>query len=348
MTTRTEFIPVSPEKLSALPDGAIVVHADPDGYENIMAQTHDFFRKLYAKAQQEHTRCYVVGYPNGVDRIALKLEHTNLIFGDLKAGRVPALHLRPSYLCGFWYMDAYGVYARSSIGERSFRAHEIDTEAATYFFNAVSGSHISENKSKSTQPPVTGWIPSAKAVVFLQDGSPGITAEPYLATHEMIAHVAHSTDERIYVKCHPNASAADRLHARHVCSQFDHVEITEQSVHALIRASAYVVTQNSAAGFEALMQKKPVITCAPCDYHEATYVARDYAGVEHALNQGATLLKSFSYEAYFYWFMAHHMLEPQMDEFETRVWARIAALREAQDQLIHRKYADGSSRAVMR
>jgi len=99
--------------------------------------------------------------------------------------------------------------------------------------------------------------------------------------------------------------------------------ISEASVHDLIRVSDWIVTQNSAAGFEALLQKKKLITCARSDFHHASAVARSEAELRQILRDGAGRFDGFSYEKYLYWFLSENCLEPQRDDFAETVWSRL-------------------------
>ncbi len=69
-------------------------------------------------------------------------------------------------------------------------------------------------------------------------------------------------DDLVYVKLHPQQSKPMRRQIMAVCNDYPNVKISDAGVHDLSQASRVVVTQNSAAAFEALMQKKPVITRA--------------------------------------------------------------------------------------
>ncbi len=84
-----------------------------------------------------------------------------------------------------------------------------------------------------------------------------------------------------------------------------------------------MVTQNSAAAFEALMQKKPVITCARSDFWHATLTARNVGDLREALLHGSEAMANFAFEKYFYWLLSRNCLEPQQDDFAARAWARI-------------------------
>ena len=93
----------------------------------------------------------------------------------------------------------------------------------------------------------------------------------YLNTEQMIRITAQTcADEPVYVKPHPLQSKSVRKAIMDVAADYRNVTVTDASVHDLTDASRMVVTQNSAAAFEALMQKRCVITCAKSDFWHAT------------------------------------------------------------------------------
>ena len=142
----------------------------------------------------------------------------------------------------------------------------------------------------------------------------------YLNAIDIIRTVADATSDKIYVKLHPAQSAQRKAEILLVCNGFDHVEVSDHSIHDLTAVSDIVVTQNSAAGFEALMQKKPVITCGKADYHHATIIVKSVAALRLAIENGPDQQQSFPFEKYFYWFLEQNMLEPTKPDFADRAW----------------------------
>jgi hypothetical protein len=231
----------------------------------------------------------------------------------------------PAYVWGFWYLDEVGVYWNSSLRFARFCADQIDADKATYFFNGVSGHMLRENVSKSPQEArLSSPMRPAAAVIYCQELENGDDRCHYLSTEEMIRTTAKAQREAlVYVKLHPDQSKAARRHIMAVCNDYPHVKISDASVHDLSQASRVVVTLNSAAAFEALMQKKPVITCARSDFWHATLSARSTGDLREALKYGPEVMASFAYEKFFYWFLGRNCLEPQQEDFAARAWARI-------------------------
>ncbi|MEM7242640.1 MAG: hypothetical protein AAF429_10695 [Pseudomonadota bacterium] len=306
-------------------DRALVVHAYGKRFSAIQEGRVVFFEKLAQYAQREGLPCYLVDQSELASGILQESDHINIIFGPSHADGPNLFHADESYIVGFWYLDPKGVFWNSSLADAEFDPSTIDAKEATYFFNGVTGFMLRENYSKRTQTlRLNAPLDKAKAVIFAQDIENYMTKVHYLTLDQMIETAAQATDETVYVKPHPlyDAHARDALAAR--CAEFKNVVLSDASVHDLIAASDVVLSQNSAAGFEAFMQKKPVITCGASDYHHGSLVARSSDALKDAIAAAPDIVKSFPYEKYFYWFLHDHMLEVQKPDFAKRAWARLS------------------------
>ena len=164
----------------------------------------------------------------------------------------------------------------------------------------------------------------AAAVIYCQEIEDSHNRSHYLTTEQMIRTTASTCrEELVYVKPHPAQSKPARKAIMDVAADYQNVIVSEASLHDLTEASRVVVTQNSAAGFEALMQRRCVITCAKSDYWHATLTPKRESDLREALQFGPEAMADFPYEKYLYWFLDRNCLEPAKDEFAKRAWARI-------------------------
>lgn len=306
----------------------LIVHAGESWHDDVASGRFDFFEKLAAKALAEGM---AVGLVQAEQPASLQLlqnrTHVHILIGPLQPIRPGILHAHPGYLRGFWYLDPVGVNMASSLLLGSFKPDQIDVKAARYFFNGVTGWNLRQNASKFPQV-ARQVLPAAFATVFLQDIEHFTSPMHYIDSAKMLKLVAREADgARVYVKLHPAQRAETTVLVRALARKTANLVISEASIHDLTQASQMVVTQNSAAGFEALMQKKPVITCAVCDYHHATVVAKRPALLVQALHSAALSQAEFDYEKYLYWFLALNQLEPAKPEFADLAWVRITAAR---------------------
>ncbi|SLN53352.1 Capsule polysaccharide biosynthesis protein [Aquimixticola soesokkakensis] len=302
-----------------------VLHAQ-DSWEEAIAQgRHDFFNKLEHKLQSEGIKTYLVADGSRTAKGLLPDRHLHIMVRDEPLFAPSVLHAMPSYIWGFWYFDEVGVRWNSSLRFAQFCAHDVDAQAAEYFFNGVSGWMLRENVSKISQgarndAPLT----PATAVIFLQDIEGYQQRSWYLTTEEMITTTAQAAGAgMVYVKFHPQQTKASRKRLTELCARHPNLRLSDASLHDLIEASQMVVTQNSAAGFEALMQRKTVITCAKTDFWHATLTPRSTEDLKAAIEFGPEAMADFPFEKYFYWFLDRMCLEPSKDNFEDRLWARI-------------------------
>ncbi|MFA3918073.1 capsular polysaccharide export protein, LipB/KpsS family [Ruegeria hyattellae] len=255
------------------------------------------------------------------------MDHKHIVVGIRKAQGARILNAHTSYIWGFWYLDPKGFYWSSSLVDTEFDPKKVNAAQAKYFFDGVSGYMRRENVSKLAQPD-RGIVPvrPAAATVFLQEIDAFKTPVHYLSTLKMIRNTALATKKRVYVKLHPTQTDRTMKAVLKLCAELPNVEITVANIHDLIEASAVTVSQNSAVGFEALMHRKPVVTCGRCDYHHATLVARTAEELQRCVQTAPQQLREFPYEHYFYWFLGENMLEPQKEGFLDRAWARINRL----------------------
>ncbi len=308
---------------------SIIVHAKGSWYSSITHGKFDFFEKLAAHARFRRYDCYVIDADLKESKEILHDRHCHIMVGQTARSDQPAFYAMPSYIWGFWYLDPEGVHWNSSVREMTFNPNQVDAGDAGYFFYGVCGYMLRQNVSKFNQPSRQGTaLPPAKATIFLQEIDKYKTPVHYLDTRQMVTAAARSTSETLYVKLHPAQSYRYQQQYLDLCGEFENVVVSDRSIHDLTEASDMVITQNSAAGFEALMQEKPVITCARTDYHHATVVARTEDELADAVQTAPQRQASFPYKQYFYWFLGQQMLEPQKDEFETRAWERIGGLFE--------------------
>jgi hypothetical protein len=306
---------------------AVIVHADADWLERIAEGRVDLFHKLEAKAATEGWPMLMVAQGS---REAAELdrrpEDIRLICADAPGYAPRTLHLRPSYVWGFWHLDELGLRAHSSLRFGGFCADQVDPAKARYFFDGVSGFMLRENISGRPQEVrVHAPLQGARATVFCQEieDRPGERLH-YLTTEEMIRTCAeHDRDALIYVKLHPATSKPTRRAIMDITRDYPNVKLSEASVHDLIEASDLVVTQTSGVGFEALMQRCAVVTCGKVDYWQATLTARRVSDLREALSFGPEAMAEFPFEKYFYWYLGQRCLEPAKEGVETRAWARI-------------------------
>ena len=305
--------------------GTVVFHADQAWLASIRNGEHEFFRKLVPFLTGKGISTRLVDARGAASKVLIGQKNINIIVAGPPGYGPNLLHAMPSYVWGFWYLDEVGTYWNSSLRFSRFCPDQIDVKKAEYFFNGVSGHMLRENISKNPQEArFSSPMRPAAAVIYCQDQEHRENRSHFLSTEDMIRTAAETRRDGLgYVKLHPMQSKPMRRHIMAMCNDYTNVKISDASVHDLSQASRVVVTQNSAAGFETLMQKKPVITCARSDFWHATLTARCTHDLREALMYGPEVMAGFAYEKFFYWFLSLNCLESQQDDFAPRAWARI-------------------------
>ncbi|MEM9435529.1 MAG: hypothetical protein AAGA15_00700 [Pseudomonadota bacterium] len=302
-----------------------VVHAEEGWLDDVSNGTFDFFTKLSPLLASKGVASVAVRLGSPLSEAMLNQAHIHVIFGNHPAYRPNVMHISPAYIWGFWYLDELGVNWNSSLRMRQFRPDGVDWGHAEWFFNGVASWMIGQNMSRTPQAEAAPHaLDPARSVVFCQEIEDRPVREHYLTTEQMIINAGRAAGGgRVYVKPHPAQSAGMRARIDKIAERDPNVVVSEASIHDLIRVSDWVVTQNSAAGFEALLQKKKLITCARSDFHHASLVAKSEEDLRRILREGAAQFDGFQYEKYLYWFLSENCLEPQKEDFAERVWERL-------------------------
>jgi hypothetical protein len=325
-STRGGYLPVG--RIADLDPGRrrIAVHAGESWYGAVRDGRFDFFTRLAAKAEQEGVERLLIRAERPASRRLLAQPGLHLLIGPRQPVGPHVLHVHPGYLYGFWYLDPEGVNYASSIGAQAFPG--AGQPGAEAFLAGLAERLVGGNVSKAEQAPRRRLKP-ARAAVFLQEIEHYASPVHHIGTEAMLRAVARgvagSGGGRVYVKLHPVQSDAGTEAVRAQAAGLPGVEITAASLHDIAAAADVVVTQNSAAGFEALLQRKPVVTCAASDFHHATLVARNPAQLKRALAAAPAHAAGFDFAGYLDWFLRGHLLESAAPEFPERAWARCLA-----------------------
>lgn len=297
----------------------LIVHAEEGWLDQIAKGSHRFFEKIGRGAQALGKETLFV-HQHDVLAMALRQSDCTHLMMNLKPFEGDKVfHAQPCYVPGFWYLDPQGFYWNSSVLKKEFHPDSIDALQAREFFYGVRGHKLGHNVSKWRQPPRGSVkLSTADVAVFVQDVEKYDKKVYYLTTEKIIHNAARAAKGKVYVKLHPilRPEAAERIVAQ--CAELPNVELVDASIHDVISVSQVIVSQNSAVGFEALMQKKAVLTCGKCDYHHATLVCKTGRDLRENIAAAPEHFRSFDFEKYFYWFLAKNMLEPPKEEFQER------------------------------
>ncbi len=301
------------------PAPALIVVAGGTWHDAVARGQFDFFALLAATAAALGVRaCLAADRPGLAARLAAQ-GHAVILIGPRRPAGPGILHAHPAYVRGFWVLDPMGVHHASSLGRAPFDPAQVADP--DWFFDGVAGWMTRQNISKFDQPP-RAPLPAVPAVFFAQEIEHWRTPVHHLSTARILRVLA--AHGPALVKPHPAASPAGLSALRAAMAGTALVE-TRASVHDLAAAAGVVVTQTSAAGFEALMQGARVVTCGATDYGRATLVARTPDALAAALARPDWPVPPATARAFFTWFLRDGCLEPAKADFARRAWDRLRA-----------------------
>ncbi len=300
----------------------LIVHASDEWHDRILNGECDFIENLGPTAKAQGYRFLLTHFKSDLSYGVRETNHLQISMGPRRLAGNRMYHAYPSYVPGFWYLDKTGYHWNSGVRHMKFKPEQIDFPAAEYFYNGVSGYFTRNNISSRPQSNRKEFNP-ASAFIPLQNIEKYPKKIHFLTSEQIIRTTCATVPGKVYVKLHPLHNAEERSQWREFCESIPNAEITDASIHDLIAASEIIVSQNSAVGFEAFMYRKPVLTCAECDFHHGTLTCQTTAELAENLRQAKSHFTDFPFEKFFYWFLGQQMLEPQKDEFTELAWKRL-------------------------
>lgn len=307
----------------------VVVHASETWAQSVGRGDFGFVENLAQVVAQSGMGCWLLRAESRAARAALQrragpLRH--LLIGSAPHRGAWDFHILPAYVPGFWLMDPHGVHAAASIARAEFDPATVDPTRAAAFFARLQREVLGQNRSTFDQAPRGTALPAATAAVFVQDIDDWRRPVHYLDTETLLGTVADAcAGGLVLVKLHPRQKPERAALVRRIVAARPGLTLTEASVHDVVAAAAVTVCQSSATGFEALLQRRAVISCAATDYHHACTVAHSPAGLRAALaGAAASQAARFDHARYLWWYLAHHCLEPAAPDFAARLATRLS------------------------
>jgi len=284
----------------------ILIHADAHWFNHVAGQRCRFYNRLVERAEDDGAKAFIIptqeAASNTLSQTAKDVVHMSV--GAEKRDGPRVFYTLPTYIKTFWYLDPMGMYWSGSLVERSFHPENIDQEKALWFYRKIRRQVIGRNTSKIAIPDrAEAPLPTAKAAFFAQDVDDYPSAEKYMRTEEILETLARKAGGLVYVKTHPLQKPKRLKAIKRLCAKHETLRLIDANIHDVVAASEAIVSQNSAVGFEALLQRKPVLTCAATDYHHATLVCYSAGGLALNLKRAPEHATRFTFAKYIYWFL---------------------------------------------
>lgn len=243
-------------------------------------------------------------------------------------GRSPharALMAGVAYLYPYWHVDAQGIRAFSSIGEKKFRAGQIDGDQAREFLKSLRRKWVEPRKSRyEQQVKPAKHLPDDAVAVFLQSEKYRSLAETcHMDCWQMIEACLAAERGPIVVKPHPldlDEDTFERLMGLEDAHPNLHVSL--DNIHDILACAKRVVTINSAVGVEAYLHRKPVILCGQADFHHIADVARSPQELTALLRQEPA---GRVYAKYLYWYFERNCVNAGRGSVARQILRKIKA-----------------------
>ena len=225
-------------------------------------------------------------------------------------------HVKKGYLPGHLYVDrcGYGPLAEASYFEPPWHASGFMLARAQAFIGALDLSNV----SKWPQPPRRESPTGRYVFVPLQVRTDTTQEFAHMSQIDMLRTVAEAlrgSGVRVLAKRHPFDQEFPDLGSA--------VEwVDDWSIHDLLKNAEAVVTVNSGVGFEALLWRRPVITCGVSDYAWAVLEAKDAPSLERLVYEvlagqhDGMRNEAFAYAA---WFLREYLVPLDEEDITRRV-----------------------------
>ncbi len=293
------------------------IHLGPAVLPVAKAGKHNFLNRLTAVLGECGYQCEY--WPNGfAERIATGSLPGWSMFEMEPPEGPQSLVFRRAYVAPFWQID------------RSDRRWDWDVAGAHF--------HITDQQRYKAVEFAAAWrrrLYEWRTGTATQNGSIFVPLQSRLldkrsfqsaAPIDMLkALIARYPRRPIHATLHPNVTypetettALADLTARHPA-----LTVSRQPAEALLATCDLVATQNSAAAFDALFWRKPVILFAGIDFHHAmASVWRD--GLEAAFAQLEKGRPDF--DGYLWWYLQRQSLNAGREDFRIRSMVRLGNL----------------------
>ncbi|HIP23171.1 MAG TPA: hypothetical protein EYG79_06210 [Rhodobacteraceae bacterium] len=272
----------------------LIFHAAPEMRSHIEDGLHGFANMI---SQIFTTRGYGLRVA-GIGRADLwraKLDNNLHIFDMAGAQGRRALNMRPSVLQPFWAVERPNSRYQGRMAHKVFDPSTVGGGLVTPFF---------EEMQKLYLNPQGPDIALRDYVLVPLQGQLGKQRPwQYASARGMVETIrAQDPTRKIVLKPHPKEtySAADNVVIAQL-KQLPNVQLLELPIEALIANCAYIVTQNSTAVFEGILQRKPSILFAKSDFHHIFPTVKSAAEAPEAFARVEA--KNMLFMKYLYWYL---------------------------------------------
>lgn len=308
-----------------VPGTRIVVQCHPEFLGPIAAGEVDFFEMLGALAAERGCGTWLLRQTPALRARAQTGQPLSLLIGAPSTPGARVLHVCPTYIRGFWYVDPIGERHESSIRTAVFDPAAVNAAAAKRLASRLRGRLLANNRSKYPQAE-RGQVPVPEGCIalFAQEFPPGATDQRHFEM-EAFLHlvIRHRGARPVVIKPHPLQTPERRARIEAMADPLAGVHVLDASLHDILSVASVSASLTSAAAFEGFLHGTPAILGGETDFHHNALTVRSEAELAAALAEVDS--RRFAHERFLHWFLRGQCLAPWHDDFSDRLLTRIAA-----------------------
>ncbi|WP_171125490.1 MULTISPECIES: hypothetical protein [unclassified Ruegeria] len=250
---------------------------------------------LFNEGDGDRHRMFYTSLMLALSDLSVRVQPNRLPFGADKSPRVykpnqlvisfhsigpegNILRFKESYISPYYTLDRLGYSGFSELAKTPSKFLEsieaIAPQEADSFVDRLAKSQAESNSSKYKQPSHTGRPQGRYVFLPLQTIDDTVAELNHLEPGEVafaLAELCDKLGQTLVIKRHPSCKAgAVTSLLSDLQRRFESVQISDGSIHGLIRGASCVVGGNSGVLFEALVQGAHVVSFAKSDYALAT------------------------------------------------------------------------------
>ncbi len=293
------------------------IHLDPASLRRAQAGGHNFLNKL-CEVLAGHGFGPVFLGDGPAERLrSAVLPGWSLVHREPPAGE-RSLVFRSACITPFWQIDRSEKRWEWDVARARFDPERVDRAEVESFARAWRKRLYSGATEGNTSEDFV-FVPLQALLTERRSFQAAAPLEMLEAVLERLA------PRPVVATLHPRARymqdeivALDRL-----CARYPRLSVRRLPAPELLRRCAMVVTENSAAAFEALFFRKPALLFAGIDFHHPfASVWRD--GMDAAFE--ALAGPGPAYDAYLWWYLQGQSLNAGKPDIKDRIAARLRAL----------------------
>ena len=214
---------------------------------------------------------------------ASPLGTNNYVFSHhTRGGGDKHFHIKTSAIKGFVSFDKDGFAGWSSFAEENsqyrLRMDRISETLSEQTWESVFNDIVVNNYSKYSQPdPVESGYTFEYIFLPLQIAADLVASLSYITGHDLASFLAdkfRGSGYKVVIKRHPLCTCNETKELLEKLGKEDHVIISSNNIHELIKNASLIATVNSGVGMEAILHLKNVVITGKADYFYGATLVR--------------------------------------------------------------------------